>query len=111
MPEFVTKLSCMDPAQALAEPMCPASAGEGSFSCLGWALFSGQRLEKQELSLQINLSPTWWEGFNFKDKSEANDGEAYALVYLGRGRAFSGEWSATPFLMLFWSLMSSYGSR
>lgn len=31
------------------------------------ALFSGQRLEKEELNTQINFSPIWGERFNFKE--------------------------------------------
>lgn len=57
------------------------------------ALFSGQRMEKRGLSSQIkslSLSCSDKErGLILKSndkgrRSEANDGEAYALVYLGR---------------------------
>ena len=65
------------------------------------AVFSGQRLEKRELSSQINFSPMWGEGFNFKDKerrSEADDGEAYALVYGEGAGLLPREWGVTLFL-------------
>ena len=70
------------------------------------ALFSGQRLEKPELSSQtsqMNFLATWRGGFNFKGRrSEVNDGGTYAVVYWGRGRAFSREWGGvTPFLSCF----------
>lgn len=69
----------MDPAQTLAWPRLSAWVGEGSFSIqfdyvnketqaeinIAQALFSGQRMEKQELSSQINFWPTWREGFDF----------------------------------------------
>ena len=69
----VTELNPMDPAWALAQPRLSASLGEGSF-LLGFkqlnnetetetdaaqALFGDQRMEKWELSSQINFSPTW----------------------------------------------------
>lgn len=63
---------------------------------------------KQELSSQVNFSPISGKSgliLNSKDKgrrSEAdNDGEVYALVYWGRGKAFSRERGAIPFLSFF----------
>ena len=38
-----------------------------------------------------------------KERSEANDGEAYALVYGGRGGAFTTKLGATPFSSVFGS--------
>lgn len=37
-------------------------------------------------------------------------GEAYALVYQGRGRAFSKECGVTPYFYHFRSLLSAHGS-
>ena len=77
----------MDPAWALAQPRLSASLGEGSF-LLGFkqlnnetetetdaaqALFGDQRMKKWELSSQINFSPTWWEGFNFRVKTKGGE--------------------------------------
>ena len=105
-----------------------AGQGEGSFS--NWvpaanketeaeintaqALFGGQRMEARELSSQINFSPICERDLILKSKdkgrrSEANDGEAWALVYWGRGRALLRDWGAIPFLSVFWSLLSSQG--
>ena len=47
-----------------------------------------------------------------KDKgkrSEANDGEAYALVYWGRGQCFFKGVRCHALFILFWSLMSGHG--
>lgn len=65
------------------------------------AAFSGQRLETRELSSQISFSPVCGEGFNFQDKerrSEAEGGEAYALVYGEGAGLLPREWGVTLFL-------------
>ena len=68
------------------------------------ALFSGQRIQNQELSSPINFSPTGESDLKVMIKvSETSDREAYALAYLRKGRAFLREWGATafyPFLVL-----------
>lgn len=67
------------------------------------ALFSGQSMEKQELSSQSNFSsPTCSRDLILnsegkRGRSEAKDGDAYALVYWGKGGAFSKGCGITPF--------------
>ena len=71
------------------------------------ALFSGQRMEKQGLSSQRNFSsPTCSRDLilNSEDKrvrSEAKDGEAYALVYWGKDGASSRGVVLPPFILFF----------
>ena len=72
-------------------------------------------MEKRELSSQSNFLPTWQQELNLKSKdkgrrSEANDGEAYALVYGEGAGLFEGE-GCHPLFILFWSLMSGPGRR
>ena len=62
-------------------------------------------MEQRELSSQLNFSPTWRGGFNFKGRSEVNDGEVHTLVYWGRGKAFLRELGGDTVFILFWSLM------
>ena len=69
------------------------------------ALFSGQRIQNQEVSSPINFSPTGESDLKVMTKvSETSDGEAYALAYMRKRRAFLREWGATAFYP-FWSLM------
>ena len=67
-------------------------------------------MEKWELSSEINLSPPGKSDLilkdNYKQRSEANDGKAYTLIYLGKGRASSEGVGCHHFSILFWSLMS-----
>ena len=70
------------------------------------ALFSGQRMEKGNLVHRSTSCPCNERDLILKSKdkgrrSEANDGEAYALVYQGRDRVILREWDTTPFLSFF----------
>ena len=105
----------MDSARALAWLRLSALTGEDSFSI--WVLVG----EYQNQSTSYIQWPKSEEvGTRFADqllahlesdlilksrdkgrRSEANDGEEYALVYWGRDRAFSREWGATLFLSFF----------
>ena len=68
------------------------------------ALFSGQRIQNQEVNSLVNFSPTGESDLKVMIKvSETSDEEAYALAYMRKGRAFLREWGTTafyPFLVL-----------